>query len=227
MAQRKKGPVRRAGHRHTGAAPTGSTAGVAHARVLHSVHPQVDVHSYFDSHQHDGSLWGRRRVLLLNSTYEPLTALPLRRAIIMLICGKADVVHDDPSGPVIHSATRAIAAPSVIRLRCYVRVPYRARIPMTRAALMHRDRFRCAYCGGKADTVDHVMPRSRGGDHTWENCVAACSACNHRKADKLITELGWALRLVPMPPKGQHWRLLSTVKELDPSWARYLGEGAA
>ena len=145
----------------------------------------------------DGSFWGRRRVLLLNSTYEPLTALPMRRAVVMLMCGKADVVHDDPSGPVIHSATRTIVVPSVIRLRSYVRVPYRARIPMTRAALMHRDRFRCAYCGGKADTVDHVVPRSRGGDHTWENCVAACSTCNHRKADRLLAELGWTLRSTP------------------------------
>ncbi len=92
---------------------------------------------------------------------------------------------------------------------------------------MHRDRFRCAYCGSKADTVDHVVPRSRGGDHTWENCVAACSTCNHRKADRLLGELGWTLRSTPARPKGQHWRLLSTVKELDPAWMRYLGEGAA
>ena len=175
----------------------------------------------------EGSIWGRRRVLLLNSTYEPLTALPMRRAVVMLMCGKADVVHADPSGPVIHSATRSVAVPSVIRLRSFVRVPYRARIPMTRAALMHRDRFRCAYCGGKADTVDHVVPRSRGGDHTWENCVAACSTCNHRKADRMLAELGWTLRSTPTRPKGQHWRLLSTVKELDPAWMRYLGEGAA
>ena len=129
-------------------------------------------------------------MLLLNSTYEPLTALPVRRAIIMLICGKADVVHDDPSGPVIHSATRSIAVPSVIRLRSFVRVPYRARVPMTRAALMHRDRFCCAYCGAKADTVDHVVPRSRGGDHSWENCVACCSTCNHRKGDKSADRAG-------------------------------------
>ncbi|CPY92394.1 Probable HNH endonuclease precursor [Mycobacteroides abscessus] len=74
-----------------------------------------------------GSLWGRRRVLLLNSTYEPLTALPMRRAVIMLLCGKADVVHDDPAAPIIHSATTSVAVPSVIRLRTFVRVPYRAR----------------------------------------------------------------------------------------------------
>ncbi|GFG75291.1 HNH endonuclease [Mycobacterium botniense] len=166
-------------------------------------------------------------MLLLNSTYEPLTALPVRRAIIMLICAKAEVVHDDPSGLVIHSATRSIVVPSVIRLRSYVRVPYRARVPLTRAALMHRDRFSCVYCGAKADTVDHVIPRSRGGDHSWENCVASCSTCNHRKGDRLLAELGWTLRRTPTPPNGQHWRLLSTVKELDPAWMRYLGEGAA
>jgi 5-methylcytosine-specific restriction endonuclease McrA len=218
MAQRKK----HRGHRSSSAAA--ALTGPAMGSCLHSV-PSAGAHSAvpYDT----GSIWNRRRVLLLNSTYEPLTALPVRRAIIMLICGKAEVVHADPSGHIIHSATRSITVPSVIRLRSFVRVPYRARVPLTRAALMHRDRFCCAYCGAKADTVDHVVPRSRGGDHSWENCVACCSTCNHRKGDKLLTELGWSLRLAPAPPKGHHWRLLSTVKELDPSWARYLGEGAA
>lgn len=216
MSQRRK--VR--GHRLHGAAAGSPVSSPALSSPLHAVESSPAEGAV-------GSLWGRRRVLLLNSTYEPLTALPMRRAVIMVLCGKADVVHADPSGPVIHSATRAVAVPSVIRLRSYVRVPYRARIPMTRAALMHRDRFRCAYCGGKADTVDHVVPRSRGGEHSWENCVAACGPCNHRKADRLLSELGWTLHAVPLPPKGQHWRLLSAVKELDPAWVRYLGEGAA
>ncbi|BBZ32694.1 HNH endonuclease [Mycolicibacterium confluentis] len=219
MAQRKRNLAKRVGHRSS-AGPVGQGIGAP----LHSVETVGEPPTV----AHDpSSVWGRRRVLLLNSTYEPLTALPMRRAIVMLLCGKADVVHDDPNGPIIHSAMRTVAVPSVIRLRSYVRVPYRARVPMTRAALMHRDRFRCAYCGSKADTVDHVVPRSRGGEHTWENCVACCSTCNHRKADRLLSELGWALRRAPMPPKGQHWRLLSTVKELDPAWVRYLGEGAA
>ena len=78
-----------------------------------------------------------------------------------------------PAARSSHSASRVIVVPSVIRLRSYVRVPYRARVPMTRAALMHRDRFRCAYCGSKADTVDHVVPAA-AGEHSWENCVAAC-----------------------------------------------------
>lgn len=212
--------MKRRGHRNTGA-PAASLTGLAAAPCLHSV-----AHAVPDDDT-VASIWNRRRVLLLNSTFEPLTALSLRRAVVMLICGKADMVHDDPSGPAIHSATRTVAVPSVIRLRSYVRVPYRARIPLTRAALMHRDRHCCAYCGGKADTVDHVVPRSRGGDHSWENCVAACSACNHRKADRLLTELGWTLSLVPTSPKGQHWRLLAVINELDPVWMRYLGEGAA
>ncbi|MEU4317129.1 HNH endonuclease [Nocardia sp. NPDC024068] len=171
--------------------------------------------------------WLKRRVLLLNATYEPLTALTARRAIVLLVCDKADAVHHDPTGPVLHSAGSAVAIPSVIRLRTYVRVPYRARVPMTRAALMQRDRYRCGYCGGKAETIDHVIPRSRGGEHSWENCVASCAPCNHRKADKLLAELGWTLRAPLVSPKGPHWRLLSTVNDLDPVWLQYLGEGAA
>ncbi|GGG02012.1 HNH endonuclease [Rhodococcoides trifolii] len=171
--------------------------------------------------------WAKRRVLLLNATYEPLTALPMRRAVVLLVCEKAVVVHDDEEGPFIRSAGLSVQVPSVIRLRTFVRVPYRARVPMTRAALMHRDRFRCAYCGSKAETIDHVVPRSRGGEHSWENCVACCASCNHRKADKLLSEIGWTLRAALVPPKGPHWRLIASTKELDPTWLRYLGEGAA
>lgn len=171
--------------------------------------------------------WGRRRVLLLNATFEPLTALPLRRAIVLLVCGKAEVVHGDASGLVLHSATGSVEVPSVIRLRTYVRVPYRARVPLTRAALMHRDRFRCAYCGGRAETIDHVVPRSRGGTHTWENCVACCARCNHRKADKLLADLGWPLRTMPTAPRGRHWRLLAGLVDADPLWLPYLGESVA
>jgi 5-methylcytosine-specific restriction endonuclease McrA len=171
--------------------------------------------------------WGRRRVLLLNATFEPLTALPMRRAVVLVVCGKAEVVHGDPTGIVMHSATSAVEIPSVIRLSNYVRVPYRGRVPLTRAGLMHRDRYRCAYCGGRAETIDHVVPRSRGGPHTWQNCVASCARCNHRKADKLLSELGWRLRVVPAAPRGPHWRLLAGVADADPLWLPYLGEPAA
>lgn len=171
--------------------------------------------------------WFKHRVLLLNATYEPLTALSARRAVVLLVCDKADALHQDPTGPILHSSGNSVVLPSVIRLRTYVRVPYRAQVPMSRAALMQRDRHRCGYCGSKAETIDHVVPRSRGGEHTWENCVASCSSCNHRKADKLLTELGWTLGSPLVSPKGPHWRLLSASTELDPAWRQYLGEGAA
>lgn len=175
----------------------------------------------------DTTLWGRRRVLLLNATYEPLTAISIRRAIVLVLRERADVIDADTTGSAVHSAGIAVPIPSVIRLRSFVRVPYRASIPMTRAALMHRDRFRCGYCGAKANTIDHVLPRSRGGEHRWENCVACCASCNHRKADRLLSELGWALRVKPAIPRGTHWRLLASVKEIDPAWRRYIDAGAA
>ncbi|MEV0701553.1 HNH endonuclease [Saccharopolyspora sp. NPDC050389] len=171
--------------------------------------------------------WRKRRVLLLNTTFEPLTALPLRRAIVLLVCGKAEVVHGDSAGMVLHSATDSVEVPSVIRLSNFVRVPYRGRVPLTRAALMLRDNYRCVYCGARAETIDHVVPRSRGGPHAWENCVACCTKCNHRKADKTLAELGWRLPVAPHAPRGRHWRLLAGLSETDPLWLPYLGEPAA
>jgi len=168
-----------------------------------------------------------RRVLLLNVTYEPLTTVGLRRAVCLVLGGKAEVVHDDAAGAVLHAATVALVTPSVIRLSRYVRVPYRNRVPLTRAALMRRDNYRCAYCGRRAETIDHVIPRSRGGQHVWENCVASCTICNHQKADRLLEELGWALAVPPVVPRGAHWRLVGAHHDGDPQWAAYLREPSA
>ena len=168
-----------------------------------------------------------RRVLLLNVTYEPLTTVGLRRAVCLVLCGKAEVVHDDADGAVLHAASVALATPSVIRLCRYVRVPYRNRVPLTRAALMRRDNYRCAYCGRRAETIDHVVPRSRGGQHVWENCVASCTICNHHKADRLLAELGWTLAVPPAVPRGAHWRLVGAQHDGDPQWAAYLREPSA
>jgi 5-methylcytosine-specific restriction endonuclease McrA len=168
-----------------------------------------------------------RRVLLLNVTYEPLTTVGLHRAVCLVLGEKAEVVHDDVHGAVLHSTSVVLAAPSVIRLRRYIRVPHRSRVPLTRAALMRRDNYLCGYCGTKAETIDHVIPRSRGGTHSWENCVASCMRCNHRKADRLIDELGWTLRCVPVVPRGAHWRLIGAAHDGDPQWAAYLAEPSA
>jgi 5-methylcytosine-specific restriction endonuclease McrA len=168
-----------------------------------------------------------RRVLLLNITYEPLTTVGLHRAVCLVLGEKADVVHADADGVQLHSASTRLDAPSVIRLRRYVRIPHRSRVPLTRAALMRRDNYLCAYCGTKADTIDHVIPRSRGGLHAWENCVASCTRCNHRKADRLIDELGWTLPRDPAAPRGPHWRLIGAINDGDPQWVAYLREPTA
>ena len=168
-----------------------------------------------------------RRVLLLNVTIEPLTTVGLRRAVCLVLGGKAEVVHHDAAGAVLHAASVALVTPSVIRLSRYVRIPYRNRVPLTRAALMRRDNYKCAYCGRHAETIDHVIPRSRGGGHAWENCVAACQLCNHRKADRFLSEIGWTLPVVPAVPKGAHWRLIGAQYDGDPQWEAYLGATAA
>jgi 5-methylcytosine-specific restriction endonuclease McrA len=167
-----------------------------------------------------------RRVLLLNITYEPLTTVGLHRAVCLVLGEKADVLHCDISGLELRSASTRLEVPSVIRLRRYIRVPHRSRVPLTRAALMRRDNYLCAYCGSKADTIDHVVPRSRGGQHCWENCVASCTRCNHRKADHLIDELGWTLARDPAAPRGPHWRLIGAINDGDPQWASYLTPAA-
>jgi 5-methylcytosine-specific restriction endonuclease McrA len=168
-----------------------------------------------------------RRVLLLNVTFEPLTTVGLRRAVCLVLGGKAEVVHHDAAGAVLHAASVALQTPSVIRLSRYVRIPYRNRVPLTRAALMRRDNYKCAYCGGRAETIDHVIPRSRSGQHIWENCVASCTICNHRKADRLLSELGWTLAVPPVVPRGAHWRLVGAQYDGDPQWAAYLRESSA
>ena len=167
-----------------------------------------------------------RRVLLLNVTYEPLTTVGLRRAVCLVLCGKAEVVHDI-GGEELHSASVTVAAPSVIRLRRYIRIPHRNRVPLTRAALMRRDNYKCAYCGRHAETIDHIVPRSRGGQHTWENCTASCQMCNHRKADRLLEELGWVLLTKPVVPRGAHWRLIGAQFDGDPAWEAYLRDTSA
>ena len=168
-----------------------------------------------------------RRVLLLNVTYEPLTTVGLKRAVCLVLCDKAEIVHHDSGGQLLHSATVQLETPSVIRLRRYVRIPHRHRVPLTRAALMRRDNYKCAYCGRHAETIDHVLPRSRGGQHAWENCVASCTMCNHRKADRLLEELGWSLPVAPAVPRGGHWRLIGAQYDGDPQWEAYLGATSA
>ena len=139
-----------------------------------------------------------------------------------MLTGKAECVQAALEGA-FHSENLTIAAPSVMRLSRYVRVPYRRPVPMTRAGVLRRDGRRCAYCTRRADTIDHVVPRSRGGAHSWENCVAACRTCNSRKADRLLDELGWALRVTPIAPHRARGGIMVLAIEPIPAWEPWLG----
>lgn len=158
--------------------------------------------------------------LVLNATYEPLCVVSQRRALILVLTDKAVMV--EAGGRVLHSASYAIEVPVVVRLARFVRVPYRSQVPLTRKGVLARDHHRCVYCGAPATSLDHVIPRSRGGPHVWENVVAACGRCNHVKADRAVADLGWRLRTAPRAPSGAAWRILGS-RRMDPRWTRYLG----
>jgi 5-methylcytosine-specific restriction endonuclease McrA len=183
--------------------------------------PGPSVHREPEAVRHIGVL----RVLLLNASHEPLAVVTGRRALVLVVAGKAECLVARSSEQV-RSPSVALAVPAVVRLRRYVRVPYQAPPTVTRAGVLKRDGRRCAYCQGRADTVDHVVPRSRGGGHTWENCVACCVRCNARKADRLLDELGWALSITPGPPRrgvlGRMW----ANEESDPAWEPWLPSAA-
>jgi 5-methylcytosine-specific restriction endonuclease McrA len=159
-----------------------------------------------------------RNVLLLNATYEPIRVISLKRAIVLVWEDKAEIVEERDAQ--VTSANFSMPHPAVIRLKYFVKIPYRARLPMSRRTVVGRDKGKCAYCEKRGDTIDHVIPRSRGGKHEWENVVCACRKCNHKKADKLLSELGWTLSFTPYSPKGTFWLILGVIE--DPQWEPYL-----
>lgn len=151
-----------------------------------------------------------RTVLVLNATFEPLSLVSVRRAVVLLLREKAELV--ETTERMLHSSSRALPEPLVIRLTRYVRLPHRS-VPPTRTAIMLRDAYTCQYCnetpGRHELTVDHVVPRSRGGSHTWDNLVTACQACNHKKGNHLPEETGMTLRRRPFEPSYVALVLLS------------------
>jgi len=159
------------------------------------------------------------RVLVLNTSYEPLSVVPVRRAAVLVLKEKAEVVHEGDGA--LRSERLRLPIPSVIRLRRYVRVPFRARVPLSRRAVFVRDGNRCQYCGANAESIDHVVPTSRGGTHDWENVVACCRRCNTVKEDRLLHETALALHRTPLAPKETIWVLVA-VGRVDPQWEPYL-----
>ena len=162
-------------------------------------------------------------VLLLNADYEPLNVCDVRRAFRLVFGAKAEVVAYDHSEVVTPRAV--YRAPSVIRLQHHIRRP-RPRVRLSRKEILARDDHACQYCGrtGTDLTLDHVVPRHRGGPHTWENLVAACKACNHRKGGKLPDEARMRPARAPFEPRCNVWTLF-TPYLADPrneAWRGYL-----
>ncbi len=156
------------------------------------------------------------KVLVLNASYEPLNICNWRRAVILILKGKAEQIEHN--GKLVYAS---FPLPTVIRLRAYVKIPYKE-ISLSRRNVLHRDHYTCQYCGVHRHdlTIDHVIPRSKGGTDSWDNVVAACLKCNVGKGDRTPREADLSLRIVPRRPfshvqfeiskhshsSEQHWR---------------------
>jgi 5-methylcytosine-specific restriction endonuclease McrA len=140
-------------------------------------------------------------VLVLNGSYEPLHFTNARRAITLLLSGKAESV--EPSPRVVRSPSSSFPLPSVIRLALYIRKPFIERVAFNKKNILRRDHYTCQYCGRRGDrlTVDHVVPRSKGGTTTWLNVVAACLRCNLHKGDRSLQESSMTLVRTPAHPQ--------------------------
>ena len=162
-------------------------------------------------------------VLVLNQDYEPLNVTNLPRAFRLVFGLKAEVLEYDHQ--VIHTVREAFHAPSVIRLQHRVKRP-RPRVKLTRREVFARDNFTCQYCGRQTGdlTLDHVVPRHRGGAHSWENLVTACKACNHRKGGKTPDEARVRLLRQPFEPRSDLYSLFTPylADERNGAWRNYL-----
>ena len=155
------------------------------------------------------------RVLVLNASYEPINVCTERRAVVMIFKGVARM--EEHNGHMLHSARITMHAPSVIRLTEYIHIPFKNRT-LSRKNILLRDHSTCQYCGRQLPpselTLDHIHPRSRGGESSWDNLVACCKACNHRKADRTPEAAGMKLHYVPYVPNRYEAFILSNRKIL-------------
>lgn len=165
--------------------------------------------------------------LALNASFEPLTIVPVRRAIRLVLDGKAEILEHDGDRR-FHSERYSVPAPTVIRLVRYVHVPRRFRRQVTNTFLFARDDYTCMYCGRHRSelrarqflTRDHILPRSRGGGNSWDNVVTSCSPCNNRKGGRLPAEAGMRLLTVPREPDYVH--LVWVVRRVTDAQEKYI-----
>lgn len=164
----------------------------------------------------------KSNVLVLNQTYEPLNVCRMRRALVLIHRGKADMLENGAG--FIHTARMKFPIPSVIRLAYMIRRP-RLKPKLSRLEIFHRDHYTCQYCGRESRqlTLDHVKPRHQNGQHTWENLVSACVPCNRRKAGRTPEQAGMKLRRHPQPPNGHNYFSIPYhYQEIRKEWQKYL-----
>jgi 5-methylcytosine-specific restriction endonuclease McrA len=160
------------------------------------------------------------RALVLNASLEPLSVVPVERALVLVLRDRADVLATN--GAMWRSETISMPSPSVVRLRRYVRVPFERRIPVNRRTVFQRDGHRCQYCGRQAENLDHVIPRSQGGEHSWLNIVAACRRCNTKKGGRTPAQAGLTLSRMPRMPRPDTWVTAAVGGLVDPGWEPYV-----
>lgn len=163
-----------------------------------------------------------QRVLVLNASYEPLQLISIRRAIILLLQDKAELV--EAAEQRLRARSVSLDVPLVIRLVRYIKIPRRLKLPCSRRGVLARDRETCQYCAaqpGRSNlTIDHVVPRSRGGQTVWDNVVAACRECNHRKGGRTPEEANMTLRTKPRQPQYVAFALLGELERHE-VWRKY------
>ncbi|MEE4310501.1 MAG: HNH endonuclease [candidate division KSB1 bacterium] len=163
----------------------------------------------------------KTQVLVLNQNYEPMTITDAKKAIILIYLGKAELVEKHDS-LLVRSVTVALPMPSIVRLTRYISVP-RKRIVLSRKNIVKRDGHRCQYCGTTHGpiTVDHVIPKGRGGKDTWENLVCACTRCNNKKGNRTPEEANMTLARRPQKPSHIFF-IRYFIGKLDNRWKPYL-----
>ena len=162
--------------------------------------------------------------LLLNASHEPLRVISVKRAIVMVMNERAEVLEESEFA--YHSERQKMQIPIVIRLRKFVKIPFMANIKLTKSSLIKRDHGLCGYCREPGENIDHIKPRpSQGGKHTWQNVVWSCKKCNSYKANRTPQEAGMTLKVKPYTPKDRVFLILGITAPV-PEWEPYLAAAA-
>lgn len=163
-----------------------------------------------------------KSVLLLNASHEALKVISLKRAVVLVLEDKAEVLEAE-DGEYVRSVAVEMPYPKVIRLKYYVKIPWKAKAPLNRRNLTIRDDGICQRvgCTRKGETIDHITPRSRNGKHDWLNVTLMCRKCNQEKGDRLLSEIGWTLKTKPTVPT-RTVLVGITGGAYDPAWEPHL-----